>query len=109
MARLISTMRGAALAVALLVAQAAAQCPGLNNQFATTMGAGYENQLIANGLRSPRGMVFDKEDNLLVIEQGGGGLRQIKLNADGCVASSKTIISDSSVWSFLLMRPKTPS
>lgn len=97
-------MRGTVLAIALLVAQGAAQCPGLTNSYATTMADGYTNQLIATGLKSPRSMVFDKEDNLLVVEQGGAGVRQIKLSDAGCVASSKTIISDASVSSSVEVR-----
>jgi hypothetical protein len=54
-----------------------------------------------NGLKTPRGMVFDLQNNLLVVESGGAGVRYIKLTDNGgtnvCVASSKQIIPERGV------------
>ena len=54
-----------------------------------------------NGLNSPRGLVFDSQNNLLVVEAGGAGVRYVKLTDNGgtdvCVASSKQIIPERGV------------
>lgn len=60
-----------------------------------------------NGLKTPRGMVFDSQGNLLIVEQGGAGVRLVKLT-DGegtnvCLASSKQLIADASVCTFHLL------
>ncbi len=62
---------------------------------------GVQTRVLMNGLRSPRGIVFDTAGNLLIVEQGGGGIRYVKLTDNGginvCVASSKTLIADNTV------------
>lgn len=54
-----------------------------------------------NGLRTPRGIIFDNQGNLLTTEQGGYGVRYIQLTDNGginvCVKSNKQLISDSSI------------
>ena len=77
-------------------------CSNINPaQGAPVTAAGVQTRVVMNGLRSPRGMVFDTAGNLLVVEQGGGGIRYIKLTDNGginvCVASSKTLIADNTV------------
>ncbi|CZT50154.1 related to L-sorbosone dehydrogenase [Rhynchosporium secalis] len=62
---------------------------------------GVQTRVVINGLKSPRGMVFDTAGNLLVVEQGGGGIRYIKLTDNGgidvCLTSSKTLIADNTL------------
>ncbi|KAH6715114.1 hypothetical protein BKA61DRAFT_643028 [Leptodontidium sp. MPI-SDFR-AT-0119] len=77
-------------------------CANINpGQGAPVAAAGVQTRVVMNGLRSPRGMVFDTAVNLLVVEQGGGGIRYIKLTDNGgtnvCVASSKTLIADNTL------------
>lgn len=77
-------------------------CANINpGQGAPVAAAGVQTRVVMNGLRSPRGVVFDTAGNLLVVEQGGGGIRYIKLTDNGgtnvCVASSKTLIADNTV------------
>ena len=85
----------------LLQPQALAQtCTSLTAQYPASFAEGYSAKLLINGLKYPRDMKFDTLGNLLVVEQGGAGVRQIKLTDDGtnvCVASSKQIIDDASV------------
>ncbi|KAH7310054.1 soluble quino protein glucose/sorbosone dehydrogenase [Rhexocercosporidium sp. MPI-PUGE-AT-0058] len=70
-------------------------------QGAPVAAPGVQTRVVINGLKSPRGMVFDTAGNLLVVEQGGGGIRYIKLTDNGginvCVASSKTLIADNTL------------
>lgn len=94
-------MRRLALFVGVLVSMVSAQsCAGVDSQFTPEMASGYTAQLVMNDLKAPRDMVFDKLGNMLVAEQGGEGVRYIKLvEIDGavCVASSKILIADASV------------
>lgn len=48
---------------------------------------GFRARLVTNNVISPRGMVFDKDDNLLVVEKGVG-ISALKLKDDGgaCVS-----------------------
>jgi hypothetical protein len=54
-----------------------------------------------NGLKTPRGLIFDTLGNLLVVESGGSGVRYTKLIDNGgtnvCVASSKQLIPERAV------------
>ncbi|CAI4210728.1 unnamed protein product [Parascedosporium putredinis] len=83
MAPVLPTLAG--LATALLVRQAAAQCqnptgPGTGSR---VLADGYEAKLLINGLRAPRHMAIDQQGNLLVAEQGGGGIRRISFQDNG--------------------------
>jgi hypothetical protein len=76
---------------------------------APSVAAGYEARLIANGLRDPRGIIFDKQGHLLVVEKGVG-IVGLTLADDGgaclSVTSKDTIIDDTTVscifWNFSL-------
>jgi glucose/arabinose dehydrogenase len=65
------------------------------------LAAGYQAKVLMNGLKGPRGMVFDQAGNLLVVERASGGVRQIQLTdgtgLDVCVKSSKQLINDTTV------------
>ena len=90
-----------ALFVGVLVSMVSAQsCAGVVSRFTPEMASGYTVQLVMNDLKAPRDMIFDKLGNMLVAEQGGAGVRYIKLIEMGgavCVGSSKTLIADPSV------------
>jgi hypothetical protein len=95
-------LRSAVVAIAALVPQAFAQtCATINPANAATFAMGYSGRVVMNGLRTPRGIIFDNEGNMLTTESGGYGVRYIQLNDYGgtnvCVKSSKQLIADSSV------------
>jgi len=90
-------------ALAALSSTAAGQssCATINPAYAPTWGSGFSGRVVVNGLKSPRGLVFDSQNNLLVVESGGAGVRYVKLTDNGgtnvCVASSKQIIPERGV------------
>jgi glucose/arabinose dehydrogenase len=91
-----------AVAIAALMPQAFAQtCATINPANAPTFASGYSGRVLMNGLRTPRGIIFDNEGNILVTEQGGYGVRYIQLTDNGgtdvCVKSNKQLIQDSSI------------
>jgi glucose/arabinose dehydrogenase len=67
---------------------------------APIVASGFTARVFANGLTKPRGMVFDTEGNLLVV-QNGRGIIAIKLKDDGgsCVsaAGTQSVVADTSV------------
>ncbi|KAF2266165.1 soluble quino protein glucose dehydrogenase [Lojkania enalia] len=95
-------IRYVVMAIAALMPQAFAQsCGNINPVNAPTFGPGYSGRVVMNGLRMPRGMIFDNQGNILTTEQGGYGVRYIQLNDYGgtnvCVRSNKQLISDYSI------------
>jgi len=90
------------VAVTALLSHALAQtCATINPANAATFASGYSGRVVMNGLKTPRGIIFDNEGNMLTTEMGGYGVRYIQLNdyggTDVCVKSSKQLIADSSV------------
>lgn len=68
---------------------------------APSVAAGWRAEVVASGLSSPRGILFDSEGAMLVVEQGSGVVR-VRLNeeAGSCVridGDKETVIEDSSV------------
>lgn len=99
MTKLIAVLAGLA---AVLLPHVVAQCqdpqPRNGNP---TMASGFQSKVLINGLRVPRHIALDSQGNLLVAEQGGGGIRRIVLEDNGginvCVASSQTLIPNGQV------------
>ena len=87
-----------ALAAMLLQQVAAQTCQTIAPSVNVTTMDGYQAKLIMKGLKSPRSLIFDKEGNLVVVEQRVG-VRYIKFAAgnEPCMASSKLILNDTSV------------
>jgi glucose/arabinose dehydrogenase len=73
----------------------ATDCPSnLSSSYPTPIVAdGWSFQLIATGLSSPRGILFDSNGGLLVVQQGAGVIH-LTLSDDGnrCVEVLKTTI-----------------
>lgn len=87
---------------AILLPQVAAQCQDPQPRNGNPqMASGYQSKVLTNGLRVPRHLALDSEGNLLVAEQGGGGIRRIVLEDNGglnvCVASSDPLIPNGQV------------
>ncbi|KAI0116716.1 soluble quino protein glucose dehydrogenase [Daldinia grandis] len=84
----------------LLSATNAQNCAPLTPSAQLKISDGYTAQVILNGLKVPRNIIFDTAGNLLVSEQGGAGIRRVVLTeSDGnvCVASSAQLIPDASL------------
>lgn len=67
---------------------------------APVVASGWQYRLIANGLKSPRGIAFDRDGGLLVVESGAGVRHLALIDGGGTcltVASSKTLIADKNV------------
>lgn len=83
-------------------------CAKINPTATPVMASGYTANVVINGLKGPRDMLFDTLGNILVIEQNGGGIKQIKLTDNGgldvCASSSKTLVADATVNLPLLIR-----
>jgi hypothetical protein len=83
------------------LAQSSCSLPSLSMGIATpSMADGYAMRLVATGLSRPRGIIFDHNDRLLVVEQRQG-ISALTLNDQGgnCigVSSTDTVVDDSSV------------
>ena len=65
----------------------AQKCAGAGKGKPTIVAKGFTSYVLASGLSSPRGLVFDKEGNLLVVEKTAAGtVTAIKLKEEGgCV------------------------
>lgn len=97
---IIKAALAALLHASLTYAQAAATCANAlkPSYSAPVVGAGYTAQLIATGLKKPRGILFDREGGLLVVQQGTGIQRLTFTDSGGtCLAvkDSKTLVADS--------------
>ncbi|KAF2713167.1 glucose sorbosone dehydrogenase [Pleomassaria siparia CBS 279.74] len=73
-------------------------CATINPAFAPTWGRGFSGRVVMNGLKSPRGIIFDSLNNMLVVEAGGAGVRYVNLTDNGgtnvCVGTSKQLIPE---------------
>lgn len=69
---------------------------------APVVGSGWTAQLIAKGLKMPRGIIFDAKGHLLVVEQGSG-IRRLTFDDKGgtCLvqSASDTVVDDKDVGS----------
>ena len=61
-------------------------------KYTLNTATGWTANGFANGLTSPRGMIFDKAGHLLVV-QSGVGIMAYTLNLDGSAASSKNVLN----------------
>jgi TrAA12-like len=91
------------LTAGLLLPHVSAQtaCTPISAKIAPVVAPGYTATVLMNGLKTPRDLIFDSQGNLLIVEQGGAGVRLVKLTDNGgtnvCVASSKQLIADATV------------
>lgn len=64
--------------------------------FPGTLASGWKATKIAGGLTSPRSIQFDSAGNMLVV-QSGKGISYHKMGADGCVTSTKMLLSQTNL------------
>lgn len=96
-----------ALATALLgvtLAQDVTTCPTIltPSYNMPVVGSGWTAQIIANGLTKPRGIVFDANGALLLVQQGVGILRMTFVDNGGtCLVlhETTTLVEDDDVGS----------
>jgi hypothetical protein len=81
-------------------AQAAAipaSCSGAGNPvFQGSLASGWKATKVAGGLTSPRSIQFDTAGAMLVV-QSGKGISYHKMDANGCVTSTKMLISQNNL------------
>lgn len=65
---------------------------GLESAFPLEVADGWSFLKVAGDLTVPRGLVLDSQGNLLLV-QSGVGITAHTFGSDGCIASSKTLIS----------------
>lgn len=108
----ISVSYSALLASLALVLTASAQeCPGalVPSYAQPVFAAGWQGNLIANGLSRPRGMQLDSLGNLLVVQQGVGIVHLQFTDGGGtCLTLAKqtTLITDNSVSTMIILIEK---
>lgn len=70
-----------------------ASCSGAGApKFSSVLASGWKATKVLGGLTSPRSIVFDSAGNMLVV-QSGKGISYHTMTADGCISSTKTLIS----------------
>lgn len=77
---------------------------------APSVAAGWRAEVVANNLESPRGIIFDDQGGLLVVEQARG-ISRLKFNQEpgSCVridGDAELIIDDPTVGQLILLTPK---
>ncbi|CAO2656883.1 Nn.00g056860.m01.CDS01 [Neocucurbitaria sp. VM-36] len=74
-----------------------ASCSGAGSPaFQGSLAAGWKATKIAGGLTSPRSIQFDTAGNMLVV-QSGKGISYHQMGADGCITSTKMLISQNNL------------
>jgi hypothetical protein len=76
--------------VSTAVPSTCAGVPGL--AFPIDTSKGWKATKVAGGLTQPRGLIFDTAEHLLVV-QNGLGITAHEIGPDGCLASSKTLVT----------------
>jgi glucose/arabinose dehydrogenase len=75
------------------VAAIPASCSGAGNPaFQSVLASGWKATKVLGGLTNPRSIQFDSAGNMLVV-QAGKGITYHAIGADGCITSTKTLVS----------------
>jgi hypothetical protein len=82
-----------------------ASCSGAGSPaFQGSLASGWKATKIAGGLTSPRSIQFDSAGNMLVI-QSGKGISYHKMGTDGCITSTKMLVSQNNLNHGIAMSP----
>ncbi|KAH3945777.1 hypothetical protein HBH53_141500 [Parastagonospora nodorum] len=88
-----------------LAAAIPASCSGAGSPaFTGSLASGWKATKVAGGLTSPRSIQFDSAGNMLVV-QSGKGISYHKMGTDGCVASTKMLLSQNNLNHGIAMSP----
>ena len=72
----------------LFTASAQSACPSPSGKIRPSVASGYSLQVVATGLSKPRGLTFDDQGHLLVVEQGSGTISSHIIDeSNGCVTT----------------------
>lgn len=84
-----------ALTSILAFANAQSSCPSPSGSIRPSIASGYSLQVVATGLSRPRGIAFDDQGHLLVVEQGSGTVSSHVVGEEnGCITlgQSSTVV-----------------
>lgn len=87
----------AAVPVLTTIANAQSSCPAPSGSIRPTVASGYALQVVASGLARPRGLAFDDQGHLLVVQQNSGIITSHVVGEEnGCVTLSDptTVVSE---------------
>ncbi|KAK5104587.1 hypothetical protein LTS08_002478 [Lithohypha guttulata] len=74
-----------ALLCAVAVTNAQSSCISPSGRIQPSVASGYSLQVVATGLAKPRGLTFDSQGHLLVVQQGSGSLTSYTIDeSNGC-------------------------
>lgn len=77
----------------LALTNAQSACPSPSGNIRPSVASGYSLQVVATGLAKPRGLAFDSEGHLLVVEQNSGTISSHVINeANGCVTAGESTV-----------------
>ena len=77
----------------LAVVRAQSACPSPSGSIRPSVASGYSLQVVASGLSEPRGLAFDSDGHLLVVEQGTGTISSHVINeVAGCVTAGESTV-----------------
>ena len=80
-------------------------CPGVSApKYPGSVASGWRAVKIAGGLKTPRAVILDPSGRLLITESGKG-ITQHTLSSNGCIASSRTVISQTNLNHGLAVSP----
>ncbi|GKT93618.1 cellobiose dehydrogenase [Colletotrichum tofieldiae] len=92
-----STATSSAIASSAPVLPVPSSCSGVNPfKFGYQTASGWKAVKLAGSLTGPRGVAVDSEGNLLVV-QSGKGVTVHTFGSNGCISSTKTLISNPSL------------
>lgn len=89
------TSLAAAIPLLATLASAQSSCASPSGSIKPTIASGYSLQVVASGLAKPRGIAFDDQGHLLVVQQGDGIITSHTVNEqNGCVTlgDSMTVV-----------------
>ena len=83
----------ASLAILFATGCVAQSCPSPSGSIQPSVAQGYELKVVATGLSKPRGIAFDSQGHLLVVQAGSGDLTShVITESNGCVTATDSTV-----------------